>query len=66
MICRELGFEAAETVFIGDSEVDIKTGENAGMLKVGVSWGYRPRDVLEAACADHIADNPEDLLSILA
>ena len=66
MICRELGFEAAETVFIGDSEVDIKTGENAGMLKVGVSWGYRPRDVLEAACADHIADTPGDLLSRLA
>ena len=66
MICRELGFSASETAFIGDSDVDIVTGKNAGMYSVGVSWGYRPREVLAERGADAIADAPAELLGIFA
>lgn len=49
---------------IGDSEVDIQTAKNAGMLAVGCSWGYRGRAALEAAGADVIVDTPNELLAL--
>ncbi len=49
---------------IGDSEVDIQTAKNAGMLAVGCSWGYRGREALMAAGADVIVDTPKELLEL--
>jgi phosphoglycolate phosphatase len=49
---------------IGDSEVDIQTAHNAGMLAVGCSWGYRGREALIEAGADVIVDTPEELLEL--
>ena len=49
---------------IGDSEVDIETAHNAGMLAVGCSWGFRGREALVAAGADVIVDTPEELLAL--
>ena len=49
---------------IGDSEVDIQTAKNAGMLAVGCSWGYRGRAALEDAGADVVVDTPEELLAL--
>ena len=34
---------------MGDSEVDVETGRNAGMDVISVTWGYRDKAVLEAA-----------------
>lgn len=51
-----------ETVYIGDSEVDVATGKAAGMLTIGVSWGFRKRHVLEEAGAEYIADVPEEIM----
>ena len=64
MIARELGFTAEETAFIGDSDVDILTAKNAGMLSVGCSWGYREREVLSKSGVDLIVDKPTELLEI--
>ncbi len=64
MIAKELGFSASETAFIGDSDVDIQTGINAGMLSVGCSWGYRGRAVLEQAGADIVIEHPSELEKI--
>ncbi|MBE6608848.1 MAG: HAD family hydrolase [Ruminococcaceae bacterium] len=61
-----LGVKPSEIAFVGDSDVDIKTGHNAGMYSVGVSWGYRGREVLSSAGADKIADNVSELREILA
>ncbi len=61
MIANELGIEPCDIVYIGDSHVDIKTAKNAGMSSVGVSWGYRSRDVLEKENPDYIADNVAQL-----
>lgn len=61
-IAKELGADQAETAYIGDSEVDIATGIAAGMVTVGVSWGFREREVLVEAGAGQIADSPEDIL----
>jgi len=66
MIADRLGFKPSDTAFIGDSDVDILTGKNAGMLTVGCGWGYRDRAVLEAADADHVLDHPSELTEIFS
>ena len=43
---RRMGGTAADAVYIGDSEVDIATAENAKMDCISVDWGFRDRDVL--------------------
>ena len=64
MIAEQLGFEPKMVAFIGDSDVDIFTGKNAGMLSVGCSWGYRDLDVLEKAGADIIINSPTELIDV--
>lgn len=66
MICRTLGISPEETAFVGDSDVDILTGKNAGMLTVGCVWGYRSEDELRAAGADHLLRNGRELAELFA
>ncbi|MBE7015858.1 MAG: HAD family hydrolase [Ruminococcaceae bacterium] len=61
MICEKYGISPEETVFIGDTNVDINTGKNAGMKTVGVSWGFREKEELISAKADYIADKPAEI-----
>lgn len=55
----------AETIMIGDSAVDIETARRACIDSVGVTWGFRQERELRKACADHIINDPDDLLSII-
>ncbi|MEP0843401.1 MAG: HAD family hydrolase [Phycisphaerae bacterium] len=55
----------ADVLMVGDSKTDMLTALNAGLVPVGVAWGYRPRAELLAAGARHLLDRPEDLLAIL-
>jgi len=57
----EFSLDLGKTLFIGDSDVDILTAQNAGIRSAGVSWGYRSREVLESAGAAFIADHAEEL-----
>lgn len=59
-----LGATGAECALVGDSNVDMLTAKNAGMLAVGVTWGYRPAEILMEAGADTLANHPLDLLKI--
>lgn len=54
-----------KAVYVGDSDVDIKTAENAGMVCISVSWGFRSRDFLLLNGASVIADKPSDIYNIL-
>lgn len=58
---NELGADPAETVYVGDSEVDLATAENTGLRCVAVSWGFRDRDELVKRGAKNIADTPEQM-----
>ena len=60
-----LGVTRAETVYVGDSEVDIMTARAAGVPCISVTWGFRDRDALEAAGAETFADNCEALWALL-
>lgn len=64
MIADELGYMPEDSAFIGDSDVDIITGKNAGMLTVGCDWGYRTRAELEENGADFVISSPLELLEI--
>ena len=65
-ICRTLGVAPEECAFVGDSDVDMMTAINAGCLPVGVSWGYRSKDVLLKAGAKVIVQHPEEFEKIFA
>jgi phosphoglycolate phosphatase len=56
-IAAELGVPPAACAFVGDSGVDVATARAAGMVALGVTWGYRPRAELEAAGATAILDD---------
>lgn len=60
-----LGAEAEETVYVGDSEVDVETARNAGLEAILVTWGFRTREALEAAGARTLAESPEELAALL-
>ncbi len=62
---KEMDSTKEETLFIGDSDVDIDTARNAGMKSVGVTWGFRTKDVLLKHQATYIIDHPEELYVIL-
>ncbi|MDR1985499.1 MAG: HAD family hydrolase [Treponema sp.] len=51
-----------ETLLVGDSEIDMEAAHAVGCYALGVSWGFRPRPVLERSGAARIIDRPAELL----
>jgi phosphoglycolate phosphatase len=51
--------------FVGDTPIDMRTAANAGMVGVGVLWGFRTRDELVQAGARHVLAAPAELLTLL-
>lgn len=62
---RELGSTKEQAVYVGDSEVDRMTAENAGLPCVSVDWGFRDREELEKLNPAWLISRPEELLKIL-
>ncbi|HKM00282.1 MAG TPA: HAD family hydrolase [Mobilitalea sp.] len=62
---KELGSDLGQTIFVGDSETDIQTAKNAGIPCIGVTWGFRCREVLRTAGADYLIDTPKELLTLI-
>jgi phosphoglycolate phosphatase len=52
-------------VYVGDSEVDIITANNAGVPCLSVLWGFRDRECLEEAGGKYYCENPKDLTKTL-
>jgi phosphoglycolate phosphatase len=61
-IARTLGLDPSEIVYLGDTAVDIQTARAAGMVPVGVAWGFRSGDSLRQAGATILLERPEELL----
>jgi phosphoglycolate phosphatase len=64
-LARAMRRRPSEVFFVGDSDTDIETARNAGMVPVGVTWGYRDRPVLEAARPEFILAGPDGLVSMI-
>lgn len=62
---RQLDAAPEETVYVGDSDVDVETAKNAGVTCCAVSWGFRSEKCLREAGAEHIAATPRELLRLL-
>ena len=65
MIAEKLGVSKEECLYIGDSDTDMQTGNAAGMATVGVTWGFRTREVLIEHDATHIIDRPEEIMKVV-
>ncbi|MBI1370230.1 MAG: HAD-IA family hydrolase [Planctomycetes bacterium] len=63
-IAKMTGTPPGACVFVGDSSTDMKTAVNAGMIAVGVLWGYRDRTDLVNHGAQHLIAHPADLLML--
>ena len=61
----QLGIDATQALYVGDSNVDVATGHNVGIAVAGATWGFRGRAELEAAGADYLIEQPGDLASLI-
>lgn len=64
-LCRMMGLEPEQVLYVGDSSTDMKTGQNASMDTIGVVWGFRGYDELHESGAVYIAQTAEDILKIV-
>lgn len=60
-----LGVSKERAVYVGDSEVDCITAKNADIPCIGVTWGFRDRDVLISNGADFIAETVLELNDLI-
>ena len=60
-VMEKVGAVPESTVFIGDSEIDVLTAENAGVRGAAVSWGFRRADQLEKAGAKTVCRDVGEL-----
>lgn len=65
MIAEKFGVDRTECVYVGDSDVDMQTANAADMESVGVTWGFRPKEMLLEHGAKHTIDHPEELITIV-
>ena len=61
----EYGARREETLYVGDSSVDMLTAANAGLTGAGVLWGFRDKDELIGSGAKYICSVPADITDIV-
>ena len=64
-VVEELGVTLDECVYVGDSEVDVKTAGNANVDFVGVWWGFLGEESLVANGATTVIDHPRQLIGVI-
>ena len=63
-ISKILNLPPEAVIFVGDTAIDIQTAQNANMLAVGVSWGFRDKNELIESGAKHILNHPLELMDL--
>ena len=61
LIAAKMGVKPVEVAYFGDTSVDMDTANNAGMLSIGVTWGFRPKEELVEYGAKVLLDSPLEL-----
>ena len=64
-VAKKLGVDYKECLYVGDSEVDVVTGKNAGVKTIAVTWGFRTKEELMIAGAQYMIDKAEKLQEYL-
>ena len=62
---KQLGSTAENSVYIGDSDVDIETARNSGMDEILCDWGFRGEEFLKQHGAKIIIKKPDEILSLM-
>jgi len=62
---KELGSTQDESIYIGDSEVDVATAKNSGLLCIGVTWGFRDEQLHKDLGVKYIARKAENIVTII-
>ncbi len=63
-ILHDCGMDASQAMMVGDSDVDVITGRNAGIWTCGVSWGFKP-ETFEHHPPDLVVHSLGELAAIL-
>lgn len=61
MMAADFGCEMGEIAYVGDSDIDMKTGVNGGMTSIGVAWGYCEVPTLRENGAKTIVNDADEL-----
>ena len=64
-VLSQLGASRSGAVYVGDTEVDVQTAQNANLPVIAVGWGFRSRAQQLEAGATVFADTPDQLLALL-
>jgi phosphoglycolate phosphatase len=64
-IMNRFGLSREDCLYIGDTNTDMQTGKNAGLSTVGVTWGFRPEEELQAFHPAHIAHHPSEIWDVV-
>ncbi|MBQ9363339.1 MAG: ribonuclease III [Bacteroidaceae bacterium] len=62
---EKLHSEKSDAVYVGDSDIDLKTAENAGLPCISVLWGFRDKNFLLQHGAKVFAEKPADVLDLM-
>ena len=62
---ERMGVDIRDAVFIGDSDVDLKTAQNAGIDGIFVDWGFRTPEVLRSLGAEVVVSTPEQVEALI-
>ena len=65
LLMDKMGAAQSATLFVGDSDVDIRTARNGCLTSCGVLWGFRNREILEKEKADYIVETPADMADLI-
>lgn len=64
-IAERLGVEPTRILYVGDTSIDMTTALESGMYPVGVLWGFRSLEELQASGARVTVARPQDILTLL-
>ncbi len=62
---NQMGLTHEEVLYVGDTEVDMQTAQNAHLKSVAVTWGFRKKEDLNVLNPDYMVDHPLEILEIL-
>ncbi len=62
---KNLNSTAEESIYVGDSDVDMKTALGSNIDEIGVLWGYRSKKALESVGAKRFAEYPKQLEKLI-
>ena len=64
-VAQEMGLAPADFLYLGDTNIDMRTANSAGMHALGAVWGFRPAKELLESGAKALVESPQDVLNFV-